>query len=91
MPFSVSWHTLLNELEELFETATLITPPSHDHVNVTDIQEQRVVIEFFDRDTDETRPLQRDQFGTLVRRIQNEPDGFELDRLPPDANCTQRY
>ncbi|MFB6198922.1 MAG: hypothetical protein ABEI52_11760, partial [Halobacteriaceae archaeon] len=30
-------------------------------------------------------PLQRDQFETLYDRIENEPDGFELDRLPPDA------
>jgi hypothetical protein len=86
MSFSVSWHTLLDELDALPEGATLITPLSHNRFRVTDVQEQRVVIEFLDRGIDETRPLQRDQFETLYRRISDEPDGFELDRLPPDAD-----
>ncbi len=86
MPFSVSWHTLLDELDDLPEGSTLITPLSHDRFRVTDVQEQRVIIEFLDHDIDETRPLQRDQFETLYRRITDEPDGFDLDRLPPDAD-----
>jgi hypothetical protein len=86
MPFSVSWHTLLDELDDLPEGSTLITPISNDRFRVTDVQEQRAIIEFLDRDIDETRPLQRDQFETLYRRITDEPDGFELDRLPPDAD-----
>ena len=86
MPFSVSWHTLLDELDDPPEGSTLITPLSNDRFRVTDVQEQRVVVEFLDRDIDETRPLQRDQFETLYRRITDEPDGFELDRLPPDAD-----
>ncbi len=86
MPFSVSWHTLLDELDDLPEGSTLITPLSNDRFRVTDVQEQRVIIEFLDRDIDETRPLQRDQFETLYRRITDEPDGFELNRLPPDAD-----
>jgi len=86
MPFSASWHTLLDELDELPDGATLITPLSHDRFHVSDVQEQRVIIEFLDRDIDETRPLQRDQFETLYRRITDEPDGFDLDRLPPDAD-----
>jgi hypothetical protein len=86
MPFSVSWHTLLEKLDELPQDATLITPLSHDRFRISDVQEQRVVIEFLDRDIDETRPLQRDQFETLYRRITDESDGFDLDRLPPDAD-----
>ncbi|WP_302079966.1 hypothetical protein [Salinibaculum rarum] len=86
MAFSVSWHTLLDELDELHADVTLITPLSHNRFQVTDVQEQRVVIEFLERDIDETRSLQRDQFETLYRRITDEPDGFELDRLPPDAD-----
>lgn len=86
MPFSVSWHTLLDELDDLPEGATLITPLSHNRFRVTDVQKQRVIIEFLDLDIDETRPLQRDQFETLYRRISDAPDGFELDRLPPDAD-----
>ena len=86
MPFSVTWHTLLDELDELPEGSTLITPLSNDRFRVTDVQEQRVIIEFLDRDIDETRPLQRDQFETLYRHITDEPGGFELDRLPPDGD-----
>jgi len=85
-PFSVSWHTLLEELDDLPKGATLLTPLSHDRFRVTDVQEQRVVIEFLEREIDEARPLQRDQFETLYRRITEEPGGFELDRLPPDAD-----
>lgn len=85
-PFSVSWHTLLEQLEDLPGDATLLTPLSRDRFRVQEIQEHRVVIEFLDRDIDGTRPLQRDQFETLYRRIGDEPDGFELDRLPPDAD-----
>ena len=86
MPFSVSWHTLLDELDDLPEGATLMTPLSHDSFRVSEVQEQRVIVEFPDRDIDETRSLQRDQFETLYRRITDEPGGFDLDRLPPDAD-----
>lgn len=86
MAFSVSWHTLLEELDDLPEGATLITPLSHNRFRVTGVQKQRVVIEFLDRDIDDIRPLQRDQFETLYHRIQDAPDGFDLDRLPPDAD-----
>ena len=85
-PFSASWHTLLEELDNLAEDATLITPLSHDRSRIDDVQEQRVIIQFLDRDIDETRPLQRDQFETLYRRITDAYGGFELDRLPPDAD-----
>ncbi|QSG07615.1 DUF2800 domain-containing protein [Halapricum desulfuricans] len=84
MPFSVSWHTLLEELDELDDGAELITPLSHDRFRVTDVQEHRVVVTF--GDTGERRPLQRDQFETLYRRIQDSDDEFDLDRLPPDAD-----
>jgi len=86
MTFGVSWHTLLDELDDLSEDATLLAPLSHDRFHITDVQEQRVIVEFLDRDIDETRPLQRDQFETLYRRITDETDGFEYDRLPPDAD-----
>ena len=84
MSFTASWHTLLDELEDLPESATLITPLSHQRFRITDVQDARVIIQFEYRD--ETRPLQRDQFETLYRRIEDAPDGFDLDRLPPDAD-----
>jgi len=84
MPFSVSWHTLLDELDDLSDGAEFITPLSHDQFRITDVQEHRVVITF--TETGERTPLQRDQFETLYRRIQEAPSGFDLDRLPPDAD-----
>ena len=84
MTFSVSWHTLLDELDDLPEGATLITPLSHKRFRITDVQEQRVIISFEDKD--EKRPLQREQFETLFRRVTSEPSGFDLDRLPADAD-----
>ena len=84
MSFSISWHTLLEELDELADDAVLITPLSHDRFRVTDVQEHRVVVTF--EDTGERRPLQRDQFDTLYRRIQDSKGAFDLDRLPPDAD-----
>jgi len=86
MPFSVSWNTLLEELDDFPDGATLITPLSHDRFRISDVQEHRIIVEFLDRDVDERRPLQRDQFETLYRRLVDEQDGFELDRLPPDAD-----
>lgn len=86
MPFSVTWHTLLEECEELAEEATLLTPLSQERFHITDLQEHRIVIEFLDRDVDETRPLQREQFETLHERISDTLDGFDLSRLPPDAD-----
>ena len=84
MPFSVSWHTLLDELDELSDGAELITPLSHDRFRIADVQEHRVVITF--SETGDRRPLQRAQFETLYRRIQDADDGFALDRLPADAD-----
>jgi hypothetical protein len=87
MTFSASWSTLLTELEKLPDGATLITPLSHDRFAISDIQDQRVIIQFQDRDIDPTQPLQREQFETLYERITDAYDGFELDRLPPDADA----
>ena len=84
MPFSVSWHTLCDTLEDLPEGATLITPLSHDRFRLLDVQDHRVVIQF--DHTDETQPLQREQFETLYDRIQDAATGFDLDRLPPGAD-----
>jgi hypothetical protein len=75
---------LLDELDDLSEGAELITPLSHDRFHIADVQEQRVVITF--DDSGERQPLQREQFETLYRRIQDSVGGFALDRLPADAD-----
>jgi hypothetical protein len=36
-PFSVSWHNLLEELDDLSEGATLVTPLSHDRFRISDV------------------------------------------------------
>ena len=46
-----------------------------------------MIVQFQDTDVDPTRPLQREQFETLYERITDAYDGFELDRLPPDADA----
>src|SRR6056297_1672292 len=83
MSFGASWHTLLDHLEELPSDATLVTPLSRKAFGVEDVQEHRVLIQY--RDDNETIPLQKDQFETLYRRIQDSHGAFDLDRLPPDA------
>lgn len=85
MSFNVSWHTLLEQAEELPDHATLVTPLSHKEFNITDTQEHRVIIEY--PEAGDSQPLQREQFETLFRRIGDEPNSeFELERLPPDAS-----
>jgi polyhydroxyalkanoate synthesis regulator phasin len=84
MPFNATWHELVNHLDELSEGASLVTPLSHRQFQISNIQEQRVIISFDDEDG--YQPLQREQFETLYERIHDEPTAFELDRLPPDAD-----
>lgn len=84
MSFRVSWHNLIERLDELPEGATLRTPLSHDRFRITDVQEHRIVIQFIH--SGDSQPLQQDQFETLYRRITDSEAGFELDRLPPNAD-----
>ncbi|SNR53180.1 hypothetical protein [Halorubrum vacuolatum] len=84
MSFRVNWHNLIERLDELPEGATLRTPLSHDRFWITDVQEHRVVIQFIH--SGDSQPLQQDQFETLYRRITDSEAGFELDRLPPNAD-----
>ncbi|MFC6977121.1 DUF2800 domain-containing protein [Halomicroarcula sp. GCM10025709] len=84
MSFSVSWHTLLDEAEDLSADAVLVTPLSQTPFRISDTQEHRIIIEYIEKD--KTRPLQREQFETLFRRVSDAPaQEFDLDRLPPDA------
>ncbi len=82
MTFDVTWHTLLEECEALPPDATLVTPLSDDRVRITNVREHRIVVTTGDS---ETRPLQRDQFETLYRRIQEADGTFDLGRIPPTA------
>jgi len=83
MSFSSTWHNLIDNVEELPDDATLLTPLSNKSFAVGDTQEHRILIEY--REDDRTVPLQRDQFETLARHVEGSQEGFDLDRLPPDA------
>ena len=84
MTFASTWGNVLDECEALDDDAILITPLSDQRFRITDVQEHRVIVEF--TDSGESRPLQRDQFETLVGRVRSNVGGFELDRLPPEAD-----
>jgi chaperonin cofactor prefoldin len=83
MPLSATWHNLLDNAEELPGDATLLTPLSRTPFRITDVQEHRILVEY--QDEDGTISLQREQFETLFQRIEDAAGGFDLDRLPPDA------
>jgi hypothetical protein len=83
MPFTTTWHNLLDNIDELPADATLVTPLSNKAFQLTDAQEHRILMQY--RDDDETTPLQKDQFETLYERIHETHGEFDLDRLPPDA------
>jgi hypothetical protein len=48
MTFSDSWYRLIDELDDLPEGATLITPLSHKRFRIDDVQEQQVAMGFLD-------------------------------------------
>ena len=59
-PFGATWGTLRDRCEELPADATLITPLANKRFSITDVRDQRIIIE--DTDTGESQPLQREQF-----------------------------
>ncbi len=83
MPFSVTWHTILEEVDEVPPDATFRTPLSEEPFRLEDVQEHRLLISYRDQNT--TIPLKREQFETLYQRISDTSQAFDLDRLPADA------
>ena len=83
-PFGATWGTLIERCEALSEDATLITSLSTRRFRVTDVKQQRIIIE--DTDTGDSQPLQRDQFEALVEHTRDSAgEGYDLERLPPKA------
>ena len=83
-PFGATWGTLIERCEDLPEDATLITPLSTRRFRVTDIQQQRIIIE--DTDTGDSQPLQRAQFEALIEHTRESAgEGYDLERLPAKA------
>ena len=83
MPFSGTWHTILDELDEVPPDGTFRTPLSDKPFRLEDVQEHRVLIAYHEQET--TIPLKREQFETLYERVSDTPQPFDLDRLPADA------
>jgi hypothetical protein len=83
MSFSATWHNLVENVAEVPPDTTLLTPLSGKRFRVVETQEHRVVVEY--RENGNRVPLERDQFETLVGRVRDAREGFDLDRLPPDA------
>ena len=83
-PFGATWGTLIERCEDLPEEATLITPLSTTRFRVTEVQQQRIIIE--DTDTGDSQPLQREQFEALVEHTRDSAgEGYDLERLPRKA------
>ena len=83
-PFGATWGTLIERCEDLPEDATLITPLSTRRFRVTDVQQQRIIIE--DTDTGDSQPLQREQFEALIEHTRDSAgEGYDLERLPAKA------
>jgi hypothetical protein len=84
MSIGATWQNLQNECDALAEDGTLLTPLSGKEFTITSVQDPRIVIRY--RESGDSQPLQREQFETLIRRVEDTTDGFDLDRLPPDAD-----
>jgi hypothetical protein len=83
-PFGATWGTLIERCEDLSEDATLITPLANERFRLTNVQQQRVIVE--DTTTGDSQPLQRDQFEALIEHTRDSlGEGYDLERLPPKA------
>jgi len=83
MPFSVTWHLIIEQLDEIPDDATFVTPLSERSFRLSDVQEHRLLMSY--RDQSGTIPVKREQFETLYERVTDSSGEFDLDRLPADA------
>ena len=63
IPFGATWGTLIERCENLPDEATPITPLASKRFRITDVQDQRVIIE--DVDSGDSQPLQREQYEAV--------------------------
>ena len=86
MTFTEVWHDLVAECEQLSTAATFVAPLSERRFRITDIQDDRLIIEFVDSES--SRPLPRDQIEALYDRVtdaslkNSNENGFTLENLP---------
>lgn len=83
MPSSDTWETLRDKAAELPAETVLHTPLSRNRFLVTEVRDSSIRITY--REGDQSKSLQRDKFETLLSRIVDAPNGFDYDRLPPNA------
>lgn len=83
MPSSDTWDTLRDKAAELPSETVLRTPLSRKRFLVTEVRDSSICIRY--REGDNSKPLQRDKFETLLSRVMDAPNGFDFDRLPPSA------
>lgn len=84
MTVGATWDNLREECDALDEGATLLTPLSGKEFHIRSVQDPRIVIKF--TEGSDSQPLQREQFETLIRRVEDATAGFDLDRLPANAD-----
>lgn len=90
MTFTEVWHTLVDECADLSATAMFVAPLSERRFRITDVQDDRFIIEFVDSES--SRPLPRDQLEALYDRVTDASigdgsgnmngKGFALENLP---------
>ena len=81
MSFETVWRALRDEAAALDPESVLVTPATDRPFVVTETAEDRVVVEF--RERDEERILWRDQFEVLYDRLAVEGEELEASELPP--------
>jgi len=76
MTLTEVWHMLVEECEQLSSEATFVAPLSERRFRITDVQDDRLIIEFVDSES--SRPLPRDQVEALYDRVTDASnrDGF---------------
>ncbi|WP_440990630.1 hypothetical protein [Haloarchaeobius baliensis] len=83
MSFGSTWETLLENVEDLPDMATLSAPLTGALIEVRGSQDESISIQY--RDRTETVALGRNRFETLCENVTEADDGFNLDRLPPNG------
>ena len=75
MTFTEVWHTLLEACEDLSAEATFVAPLSERRFRITNVRDDRFIIEFVDSES--SRPLPRDQVEALHDRVVDASTGNE--------------
>ena len=84
MPSGDFWEVFLDTVADLPSDAVLTAPLSRKRFSVTAVHKRHLCIEF--QDDEDQISLQRDRFEILADRVTEATEGFDLDRLPPNAD-----